>query len=103
VAVSRVIIELRVPKGLTADAVYSLAEQELQVPGFELDRGYPPVTVPAPPEVAGDVAAANEETVLVRGTVDEVQRAELERAPRVVGVWADTRIEPFGAFRQPSA
>ena len=104
-ATSRIMVELRVPRGLAADAIYSLAEQELQAPGFQLDREYSPVTVQPRPEISGELAAANEETVLVRATVDEAHRAESElgRAPRVVGVWSDARIEPFGASAKPSA
>ena len=91
----RVIIEMRVPSALPGEAVLSLASQEFQVLGFEIDTEYQPVPVPPLDELKAELAAADEEIMLVRGTIEEEQKEALERESRVVAVWTDARTEAF--------
>ncbi len=89
----RVIVELRVPFGFSMESIQAMdiATQA----GFNMDLEYKPVPVNPPEEIASALAAANEETILVRGELDEVKEAELKALPNVVNVWTDARIEPF--------
>jgi hypothetical protein len=84
-------VELRVPAGEEPTAALAVA-RTLSAAGFDLDAGYDPVPM-SPPAGA---AAADEATVIVRGTVASERIAELEAHRRVARVWRDTRIEPFG-------
>ena len=94
-ATKRVIVEMRVPRGLSPEAVFSLASHEIKVPGFEIDTEYGPVSVPPNTESRTELISPQEELTLVRGTIEEGQEEALEREPRVVAVWSDARIEPF--------
>jgi len=91
----KVIVEIRVPKELSADAALSLASEEITVEGFHLDRDYEPVPVPATGEMAAELQSAGEKIIVVRGTIDGRHIEELKSVPRVVGVYTDARVEPF--------
>lgn len=91
----KVIIEIRVPKELPADAALSLASEEITIEGFHLDRDYGPVPVPATDEVAEELQSAGEKIFVVRGTIDDRRLEELKNIPRVVGVHTDAHVEAF--------
>lgn len=57
--------------------------------GFRLDKTYEPIPMGDPPR-----------SVVVRGELEDQQRLALSRAPLVLRVDEDARIEPFG---QPTA
>lgn len=98
----RVIVEIRVSRTLTTDAKLSMASNEIKIPGFEIDTKYQPVPASPRPDLVAELAATNEEVVLVRGTVEEEQEQALKDNPRVIAVWTDSRIEPFGTTEQRS-
>jgi hypothetical protein len=102
-AIKRVIVELRVPRGLSAEAVLSLASHEIKAPGFEVDTDYQPVSVPLGAEPMAEAVSDNEEIMLVRGTIEEGQEEALKREPCVIAVWSDARIEPFDTEDEPSS
>jgi subtilisin family serine protease len=90
----RVLVELRVPADTNMQAF--AGTNLVQLPGFNLDQSYQPVPSSPPTQaLAASLAASNERVVLIRGEVDEAREEELRRAPNVVGVWTDARIEPF--------
>jgi serine protease AprX len=93
-AMEKVLVELRVPRGQRGQQLLSAA-LSVGVPGFQVDADYAPVPLSAHPELAADLAAAGEETVIIRGTVDAGKSAELEAQPNVVRVYKDTPIAPF--------
>src|SRR4051794_22204688 len=87
---------MRVPSG-QGTAFAMQAANTLNVPGFQVDSTYDPVPVSATPTHAPQLAAANEEAVIVRGTIDESRIPDLEAQPNVLKVWRDTRIAPCSA------
>lgn len=89
----RVIVELRVPVGVTMRAAMEMDVAKL--PWFKIDPEYEPVPVSPPEKMVKSLAAANEEVVLIRGEVEEEKEKELRALPNVVNVWTDARIEPF--------
>ena len=97
----RVIVEIRMPRLLTAEARLSMVDKDIVVPGFEVDREYKPVLTSPRPELAAELTAANEEVVLIRGTIEEGKEQALRDNPRVINVWTDSRIEPFKAATKP--
>lgn len=75
----------------------------LVLPGFRLDQGFAGVSLPPSARAAGSLTAlsmggSSNETVLVRGEVEEGDLEEFlkgaEANPEVVGVFADPAIEP---------
>jgi hypothetical protein len=86
-----VIVELRLPHR-QAEA---LSLESLKLPGFKPDLDYPPIPSSPPPELAAELASANEELVIVRGRLDPKQKAKLEANPMVYKVWQDTPIAPL--------
>jgi subtilisin family serine protease len=89
----RVIVELRAPFGFSMESIQTM--DVATVTGFNIDYEYEPVPVNPPEEIARALAAANEETILVRGELDEERESELKALPNVVNVWTDAPIEPF--------
>jgi len=92
----RVLLELRVPRGERSLAVANA----FSVPGVSIDPTFDPI--PMKPTLIGNdsgraAADADEETVVVRATVDPSRIAELEANPTVVKVWKDGPIAPFHA------
>ncbi len=90
-----VLIEVRVPQELGTDNLLLLIEDEIDLSGFELDKTYQPVPVSPSEEAAIELESANEEVVLVRGTIKEEEEEALKQNPRVVAVWSDPHIEAF--------
>ncbi len=92
-----VLVELRMPTGQDASDAVGLAAG-LNVPGLEIDPSYPPVPIKGSSEEGAASDAATEQTVIVRGMIEESKIAELEAQADVVKVWKDTPIQPFGAM-----
>ena len=94
----RVLVELRVPARAGAAEALQMAG-DVRIQGFELDAAYDPVPVSGHADAGASPAAADEQVVIVRGTVQPDKRAELEAQPNVIKVWDDTPIAPFVAPR----
>jgi len=77
----KVLVELRLTKPDKATA--KEAAVNLERFGFVWDEDYEPIH------------SIEEQTVLIRGSIDERVKKELESAPSVKKVWSDSRIEPF--------
>jgi subtilisin family serine protease len=88
----QVLVEMRVPQG-TPGAFAMAAVNEM--PGFETDHEFSAVPMQSEPGEGMGLTGAAEETVIVRGTVDEDKLAELEARADVVRVFKDTEIAPF--------
>lgn len=97
VKMQRVLVEMRIPKGQEAAQSFSMATG-LSVTGFQLDTSYEPVPAGAPidSKLAADLEASSQETVIVRGTIEENKIKDLKAQDNVVEVWLDTKIAPFG-------
>jgi predicted ATPase/class 3 adenylate cyclase len=67
----------------------------MNVPGFQLDTGYESVPVSPTPDQAAQLAAAGEEVVIVRGTIEKSKIPELEAQPNIVKAYLDTPIATF--------
>lgn len=92
----RVVVEMAVQRGQDADQNFAAARRTSdQAPNFELDTEYPPVPVRTPPSLAAAFASADQEAVIVRGTIEEDEIPSLEALPEVVKVWREGRIAPF--------
>lgn len=94
IKLERVLVELRMPT-IQAASFGMESVSGLNVPSFRLDESYAPVPIAPPPAEAAAFAAADEKTVIVRGTIEASSIPELEAQPNVVKVWKDTVIEPF--------
>jgi serine protease AprX len=90
----RVLIEMRLPKGVRGSFALQQASS-IVVPSLELDTSYEPVPISPHPTAVDKLASAGEETIIVRGQIDEDKIKELESQPNVVKVWKDTKIEAF--------
>jgi serine protease AprX len=90
----KVFVEMSVPAGFAMDSLMSTEAAAL--PGLTLDTEYQPILVPAVADQPATFAAAKQETVLVRGELDETQEAALRSAPNVVEIWTDGQIAAFG-------
>ncbi|MEM9923569.1 MAG: S8 family serine peptidase [Cyanobacteria bacterium P01_D01_bin.50] len=90
----KVLVELRVPnnQGILAT---SRAAAQINVGSFRFDTSYEPITVKPSGQQVSSLQANNEETVIVRGMVEDNQIQELESQPNVVKVYKDTPIAPF--------
>ncbi len=88
----QVLVEMRIPQG-TPSAFAMAAATDIS--GFETDSDFGAIAMRS--EAGGGMGFAEdaEETVIVRGSVDEDKIAELESRPDVVRVFRDGRIEPF--------
>jgi serine protease AprX len=92
-AMQKVLVELRVSR---SQGVMGASENVgASVSSFRLDTAYEPVPVAASSNVAASIMAANEETYIIRGEVEERSLAELEAQPNVLKVYKDTPIAPF--------
>ena len=92
----RVLVELRVPARVGAAEALQMAG-DVRIQGFELDAAYDPVPVSGHADAGASPAAADEQVVIVRGTVQPDKRAELEAQPNVIKVSDDTPIALFVA------
>ena len=92
--VQKVLVEIRVPKGQAAGVALQMAAG-LKVPNFQLDAEYAPVPINLSPQHAALGVAADEEVVVVRGTIEVSNISTLEAQPQVIKVWRDTKIAPF--------
>ncbi|MGB9132931.1 MAG: S8 family serine peptidase [Methanosarcina sp.] len=90
----KVIVELRAPLGFSMRSIQAM--ELATVSGFEIDLEYKPVSVSPPAKIVRSLAAANEETILVRGELEEVKENEIKALSNVVNIWTDSRIEHFG-------
>src|SRR6185295_1927302 len=82
----RVLIEMRVPAGQSMAAVQRVA-LGLAVSSLTLDPNYQPVPVSPSPDMAERMAAAGEQVVVVRGTIESNKIPELEARAEVLKAW----------------
>ncbi|MGB3758870.1 MAG: S8 family serine peptidase [Rivularia sp. (in: cyanobacteria)] len=90
----KVLVELRVPNNQGVLAASRTAAQ-INVGSFRFDASYEPITVNPSSEQVSSIRANNEETVIVRGSIEESDIQELESQSNVVKVYKDTPIAPF--------
>lgn len=93
--VRNVLVELRIPN---VAKFVATGAQELDVPSFKLDKSYNPVPIKSRPGAVGAFNFADEQVVIIRGTIESSKIPELEAQENVVKVWNDTRIAPFRAI-----
>ncbi|WP_219722163.1 S8 family serine peptidase [Deinococcus planocerae] len=93
----RVLVEMVVPQTLQGVGAAQLVSG-FALPGFQVDTDFPPIPSTPPAADAARLAAAGEQTVIVRGHVQRGRRAELERQPGVVMVFTDGPIAPFSGL-----
>ncbi|MEO0684983.1 MAG: S8 family serine peptidase, partial [Cyanobacteria bacterium J06649_11] len=90
----KVLVELRVSNNQGVLAASRTAAQ-INVNSFRFDTSYEPITVNPSGGQVSTLQASNEETVIVRGVVEESDIQELESQSNVVKVYKDTPIAPF--------
>lgn len=90
----KVLVELRVPNNQGILAA-SRAAGQINVDSFRFDTSYEPIKVNPSSEQVFSLQANNQETVIVRGIIEENQINELESQANVVKVYQDTPIAPF--------
>ncbi|MEA5593771.1 S8 family serine peptidase [Rivularia sp. UHCC 0363] len=90
----KVLVELRVPSNQGVLAASRTAAQ-INVSSFRFDTSYEPITINPSSEQLSNLQANNEETVIVRGMVEENDIQQLESQSNVIKVYKDTPIAPF--------
>ncbi|AFY54464.1 subtilisin-like serine protease [Rivularia sp. PCC 7116] len=90
----KVLVELRVPSNQGVLEASRTAAQ-INVGSFRFDTSYEPITVNPSSENVSTIRANNEDTVIVRGIVEENDIQQLESQSNVVKVYKDTPIAPF--------
>ncbi|NJM21576.1 MAG: S8 family serine peptidase [Richelia sp. RM2_1_2] len=90
----KVLVELRVPSNQGVLAASRTAAQ-INVSSFRFDTSYEPITVNSSSEQLSTLRANNEETVIVRGIIEENDIQQLESQANVIKVYKDTPIAPF--------
>lgn len=93
-SILHVLVELRTPNSQRNFQTLSSAVGG-NATSFKLDLNYEPIPVNPSNRFAANIGSANEETVLVRGAIDESQIQQLEAQPNVIKVYKDTPIAPF--------
>ncbi|MEA5570557.1 S8 family serine peptidase [Calothrix sp. UHCC 0171] len=92
-AMQKVLVELRVSR---SQGVMGVSEGvNANVASFRLDTNYEPVPVTATSNLTPSLLAANQETYIIRGEIEESSIRELEAQPNVVKVYKDTPIAAF--------
>jgi subtilisin family serine protease len=89
----RVIVEMKVPLGMTMEAAKETPA--VRQTGFTMDVDYEPIPVQAGRKISATMDLKSETVVLVRGTIDEKEENKLKNQENVVAVWTDARIEAF--------
>ncbi|MEO1428884.1 MAG: S8 family serine peptidase [Cyanobacteria bacterium J06632_19] len=90
----KVLVELRIPSNQGVLEASRTAAQ-INVGSFRFDTSYEPITVNPSSEQMSTIRASNEDTVIVRGVVEEKDIQKLESQSNVVKVYKDTPIAPF--------
>ncbi len=90
----KVLVELRVPKSIGILGATQVIAR-MNVSGFQLDTSYEPIAIQPTASQVPSLQAAQEQTVIVRGVIEENQIPKLEARSDVVKVYKDTRIAPF--------
>ena len=108
----RILVQLDVPEHADTLTIFQIAEGWRQSHGFEVDRGYRPVTIR--PRVdrgqrPGDVGTPREDQarprgaglrrVILRGRIPQESISALEQDPAVLKVSRDVRLDPFAVRR----
>jgi serine protease AprX len=92
----RVIVEVRIPANQAASFAMEMATG-LSASGLQVDTNYDPVPINPHSDQSDALAAAGEQTALIRGSIEASKIPELEAQPNVIKVWKDTPVAPFGA------
>jgi subtilisin family serine protease len=88
----QVLVEMRVPKN---QGIMTASQIAGGVNFIQLDNTYDPVSVTSTGEHVASLMAANQESVIVRGVIEESRIHELEAQSNVIKVYKDTPIAPF--------
>ncbi len=92
----RVLVELRVPKRDLNSSPMSIASS-LNLSQLDIDSDFEMIPMePSDPEIAAQMASAREASLIIAGTVNEEDKEALEKNPKVIKVWSDAPISPFG-------
>ena len=95
VAKHQVMVEIRLPRGLSRADALTMAERELALEGFQLDAEYGAIPMEPAEDQVAELAAAGDRIFLVRGIVDPGQEEALRSIERVINVFDEGRIEHF--------
>ena len=90
----KVLVEMRVPSNQGVLAASRTAAQ-INVSSFRFDTSYEPISVNSSNGQTSSLRATNQETVVVRGIVEESDIQALESQSNVIKVYKDTPIAPF--------
>ncbi|MDJ0618967.1 MAG: S8 family serine peptidase [Calothrix sp. MO_192.B10] len=90
----KVLVELRVPKTIGILGATQVIAR-MNVSGFQLDTSYEPIAIQPTASQVLSLETAQEQTVIVRGVIEESQIPKLEARADVVKVYKDTQIAPF--------
>ena len=95
-ALKQVLVKLYVSPPNTCEQQVMDVAVGLKQLGFVVDRGYNPVRMP---DNHSERISPHDRVFVVRGKIEEARISDLESANRVLGVWPDSPVQPFGAAR----
>ncbi len=102
-AVVPILVEMRAT-GARAAGGSLQAAATFSSAGFTVDESFEGIPMrPTPDAASAARGEPAEDTVIVRGQIEESRIGELEARPDVVKVWRDTPIQPFGTVAEESA
>ena len=94
-AEQQVMVEIRLPQGLSQAEALTMAGQVIALEGFQLDADYGAIPMAPAEDQISQLEAAGEQIFLVRGTLDKGLKASLRSIERVMNVFDEGHIEHF--------
>jgi hypothetical protein len=92
----KVILEIRVP--VNAGMSMIMETEIARLPGFNLDENYHPIPLHPSKELAAHLVSNKEETVVIRGELEEPEEHILASTPNVISIWTDGKIQAVDLF-----
>lgn len=91
----QVMVEIRLPRGLSRAEAFNMAEQEIALEGFQLDTEYGAVPMEPAEDQISELEEAGDQIFLIRGILDKGLKETLNSIERVMKVFDEGRIEHF--------
>jgi hypothetical protein len=93
----QVMVEIRVPSGISRDDAFAFAERTLTIEGCRLDVAYGAIPMDPTDDMARELDESSEQICLVRGVLNEEALEALKAMDRVVSVFDEGHIEHLDA------
>lgn len=91
----QVMVEIRLPRGLSRSEAFTMAGKEIVLEGFQLDAEYGAVPMEPAEDQVSELEAAGDQIFIVRGILDKGLKETLSSIEIVINVFDEGRIEHF--------